>query len=244
MRKLEERFQQNPEFEKKYRDYLKEYLELGHMRIVPQEQNHNQAYYIPHHGVFKNRDPSAKIRVVFNASAKASSGRSLNDLLHTGPKLQEDLWIIFLRWRMFCKVYSTDCVKFYRQIAIHPDDWHLLRIILPSEDGKIQEAELTTNTYGTAPAQWVALRVLQQMIVDEGERFPRAVKVVQQNKYIDDYLFGADEVEELELIKEELVQFLRTGGMELAKWASNFRQNEEPDTKSVLCGEGEGVQTL
>lgn len=188
LRKLEEKFKRDPDHERKYMDFLKEYVQLGHMRQVPEGQNHRHAYYIPHHGVYKPRDPARKIRVVFNASAKAPSGHSLNDLLHQGPKSQEDLWIIFLRWRMFRVVYSTDCVKFYRQVRVHPDDWHLLRIVVPGENGEIQEMELTTNTYGTAPAQWLALRVVQQLVVDEGGRFPRAARVAQRNKYIDDYL--------------------------------------------------------
>lgn len=119
------------------------------MRLVNEATPHPHAYYISHHGVFKAKDPNGKIQVVFNASAKAPSGHSLYSLMHTGPKLQKDLWIIFLRWKKFKFVYTTDYVKFYRQIAIHQDDQHLLSIFFTYGNKEIPEFELTTNTCGT-----------------------------------------------------------------------------------------------
>lgn len=141
-------------------------------------------------------------------------------------------------------MYTSDCVKFYRQIAIHPDDRHLLRILFSDSTGQLVEYELTTNTYGTSAAQWLALRSVNQLIMDEGSRYPRAARVVANNKYIDDYLFGADDIEELERTKTELIQFLQAGGMELAKWASNFNHQAETAIEPVVFKESEGIPTL
>jgi len=48
-------------------------------------------YFIPHHAVVKRKHNDLMICVVFNASASSSSGRSLNDCLATGPKLQAEI---------------------------------------------------------------------------------------------------------------------------------------------------------
>jgi len=53
----------------------------------------------------------SKIRVVFDASSASSSGRSLNDVLCTGPKLQIDLRDILLRCRMHRYILSADTLK-------------------------------------------------------------------------------------------------------------------------------------
>ena len=45
------------------------------------------ACYLPHHGVWKGSGTAAKIRVVFNGSARTVSGVSLNDELLVGPNL-------------------------------------------------------------------------------------------------------------------------------------------------------------
>lgn len=58
-------------------------------------------YFLPHHGVFKEHSTTTKLRVVFDASAKSSTGKSLNDIQFTGPSLQNDIFSILLRFRQF-----------------------------------------------------------------------------------------------------------------------------------------------
>lgn len=81
------------------------------------------AFYLPHHGVLHQSGPTKKIRVVFNGSSKSTNGTSLNDILHTGAKLQVDLINVLLFFRTFRYVFSTDIEKMYRQILVDPEDW-------------------------------------------------------------------------------------------------------------------------
>ncbi|XP_029178087.1 uncharacterized protein LOC114945904 [Nylanderia fulva] len=91
----ERRQARQPELRRKYNDFLTEYLALDHMEIVPRgHAAPSEAYYMPHHAVFKASDPASKIRVVFNASARTTSTYSLNDCLLPGPRLQADLWLV------------------------------------------------------------------------------------------------------------------------------------------------------
>ena len=54
--------------------------------LIPLEPN----CYLPHHGVMKLDSTATKLRVVFNASNKTTSGHSLNELMECGPNLQQD----------------------------------------------------------------------------------------------------------------------------------------------------------
>ncbi|KAH8280191.1 hypothetical protein KR054_000775, partial [Drosophila jambulina] len=45
---------------------------------------------LPHHAVFKKGPQSTKQQIVFNVFSRTSNGRSLNDILWTGPTLQND----------------------------------------------------------------------------------------------------------------------------------------------------------
>ena len=47
--------------------------------------------YLPHHGVIKETSKSTRLRVVFDASHRTSSGYSLNDSLMIGPTIQDIL---------------------------------------------------------------------------------------------------------------------------------------------------------
>lgn len=55
-------------------------------------------FYIPHKPVIRESAESTKLRIVFDASAKANEkSPSLNDCLEKGPALQNLLWDILVR---------------------------------------------------------------------------------------------------------------------------------------------------
>lgn len=84
---LNRRFQHDKRFESEYRTVIQEYLALGHMTKVNVNHSDDNGYYLPHHGVIKASSQTTKLRVVFDGSAPSTTGISLNDTLHTGPKL-------------------------------------------------------------------------------------------------------------------------------------------------------------
>ena len=158
----EQRFRKDRDLSQAYSKFIKEYLDLGHMEIVPHaELSCPDVYYISHHAILKH---DKKIRVVFNASQKATSGKSLNDFLHVGPKLQTDLLTIITRWRFFKYVFTADIVKMFRQFHVSEPDINWLRILWRfNPEQQIQVYRLLTVTYGTASAPYQAIRCLRQL---------------------------------------------------------------------------------
>ncbi|XP_011157832.1 uncharacterized protein LOC105194553 [Solenopsis invicta] len=118
--RLECRFAKQPDVASAYLAFMREYIDLGHMEVVPESEATNQAYYVPHQPVFK-RD-SGKIQVVFNGSQKDAVGVSLNSRLHAGPKLQEDLLVVLLRWCFFRCAFICNVIKMFCQMLIHRQD--------------------------------------------------------------------------------------------------------------------------
>ena len=109
--RCEKSFVEQPHLQEKYIEFLTEYAASGHMRVAPTDcssAEHNPAFYLPHHGVFKTNDNVAKVRVVFNGSIKLRNGLALNSCLHTGPSLQAEIFNILLRWRTHRYVFSAD----------------------------------------------------------------------------------------------------------------------------------------
>ncbi|GFW13521.1 DUF1758 domain-containing protein [Trichonephila clavipes] len=71
------------------------------MELVPKnDYAKREAYYLPHHAVLRDSS-TTKLRVVFDASAKSTSGYSLNDILMVGPRVQRDVYPILLSFRTF-----------------------------------------------------------------------------------------------------------------------------------------------
>ncbi|XP_076652416.1 uncharacterized protein LOC143358826 [Halictus rubicundus] len=86
----ERRLRDSPAFCDAYHNFMREYLQLGHMQKVPRDAEcvRTPQFYLPHHGVMKGTGACAKLRVVFNGSRPSSTGQSQNHHLSAGPKLQ------------------------------------------------------------------------------------------------------------------------------------------------------------
>lgn len=140
-----------------YHAFMQEYLELGHMRKVEEEQilgaicasQRRKVFYLPHHAVLKESSTTTKVRVVFDGSARTDTGFSLNDALLKGPIIQDELLTLLLRFRKHEVALVGDVEKMYRQIRLHSDDTSLQRIFWRfSTEDPIGEYELLTVTYG------------------------------------------------------------------------------------------------
>ncbi|XP_058456663.1 uncharacterized protein LOC131434046 [Malaya genurostris] len=169
--------------------------------------------YIPHHAVIKEFSTTTKVRSVFDASAKTSTGYSLNDCLLVGPVIQDDLLNIILRFRKCKIVMIADIEKIYRQIKIHPDDRPLQRVLWRFNKGDpITKCEMTTVTYGLASSSFLATRTLHQLANDEGAHFSLAAHALKEDFYMDDFVRGEDNIETALQLRKEMDELLSRGG--------------------------------
>ncbi|XP_031346826.1 uncharacterized protein LOC116173472 [Photinus pyralis] len=207
LHQLEKKLEKEHRVREQYKAFLQEYIDLGHMKLVPPKGEGR--YYIPHQPVIKEASATTKLRVVFDASATTRSRKSLNQTMHVGPRLQEELADILVRWRKHPVAFTADIQKMYRQINIHEDDQPLQTILWRfNQHQPIQEYQLTTVTYGTTAAPYLATRTLQQLAKDEEKEYPNASRVALTDFYVDD----------------ELTAMLDKGGFKLHKWSTNKLQ--------------------
>lgn len=199
------------------------YLELGHMEVVNKnEQSNEPEYFLPHHPVMKLSSSTTKLRVVFDASAKTLSGKSLNDIQMVGPTVQSDLLTIIMRSITHNYMMTADLEKMYRQVKIDNSQRNLLKIFWRSDPQQpLQEFRLTTVTYGTSSAAYLSTRTLKQLAEDEGLNFPQASSVVERDFYVDDIITGTATLEEAFELQRQLIELLSRGGFNLRKWNAN-----------------------
>ena len=147
---LEKRLEANPAL-KSYSDFIHEFRDLIHLEAVPNEElvkTGSEVNFLPHHCVHKEDLSTVKLRVVFDGSAKSSTGVSLNGSLIVGPTVQEKLSIL-IGFRFHKVALSADFAKMCRQIALESvaKDFH--RILWPdSVAGSIQQYRIIRVTYG------------------------------------------------------------------------------------------------
>lgn len=252
---LERRLSFDSKLKSDYIEFMEEYKDLGHMQLAPPiDEAVVPCYYIPHHAVFKPTSSTTKTRVVFDASAKTSNGLSLNDILAVGPVIQPDIFTLLLNFRTFMYAFTSDISKMYRQVLVEPTHRDLQRILWRSDPLQpVQEFQLNTVTYGTAPASFLSTRVLNQVVLDEGQIFPLASEAVLKGFYIDDLIFGTDSVDQTILLYRQITSLLRKAGFHLRKWSTNCSEllntipphdREQQETHVFSHGTENCVRTL
>ncbi|XP_055642528.1 uncharacterized protein LOC129779211 [Toxorhynchites rutilus septentrionalis] len=190
--------------------------------ISPEEIDDSPQYFLPHHAILRPESSTTKLRTVFDASCKSQSGVSLNDVLLAGPTIQNTLIALVMRFRMHAYVISADIEKMYRQIWVHYTDQPLQRIYWRDDkESPLKIFQLQTVTYGTNSAPFLATRVLQQLAEDEAENYPLAAPVVRTSFYMDDLLFGCNNIDTLKSTCTQIVAMLHSAGFTLRKFSSN-----------------------
>lgn len=126
------------------------YFEWNHAEEVPEADLRKPAaetFYLPMHGVLKESSTSTKLCVVFDASAKTTSGLSLNDTLLPGPALHPLLPSVLTSFRSFEFAITADVSKMFRGIGLNAEEFDYHRYLHCRPDGAIREMRHTRLTF-------------------------------------------------------------------------------------------------
>ncbi|XP_076231248.1 uncharacterized protein LOC143177269 [Calliopsis andreniformis] len=243
---LERKFLRNPDLMQGYSAVIQEYIALGHMSQV--DAPDAPEFYLPHHAVMKPTSSTTKIRVVFDGSAKTTSGISLNDTQLVGPTIQDDIFSLLLRFRIHAYVITGDIEKMYRQFIVRPEDRRYQRILWRNDRNEISTYQLNTVTFGLSSAPFLAIRCLHQLADDERNSCPKAASILKQDLYVDDLLTGASSYDEALGLRNEIIDLLQRGGLNIRQWVSNdprlLSGLSEDQIHPKFFGEIDGIKTL
>ncbi|XP_055714333.1 uncharacterized protein LOC129808576 [Phlebotomus papatasi] len=221
---------------------MDDHMKRGWLEPVPDDDILGPSYYMPHHGVLKESS-TTKLRVVYNASAKSSSGRSLNDILMIGPTVQPTLATILLRFCRYPYAITSDISKMYLQLAMDPVHSNYQRLIWrDSRDGPVRDYRITRVCFGVASSPFLATRAFIQLADENEAEFPRAAEALRTSFYVDDCISSAPTLNAASETQTQLIEVLKRGGFELAKWSSNnpsllSTPLNSQETSSVFIGE-------
>ncbi|GBN81622.1 hypothetical protein AVEN_156729-1 [Araneus ventricosus] len=202
------------------------------------DEDNTKSYYIPHHCIYKPEKTTTPLRVVFDASAKNSTGQSLNSILLNGGSIQDELFSLVTRFRTHKYAFSADIQKMYRQILVEPSQRYLQRIVWKeTNNSPIKVYQLNTVTYGTVSAPFLAIRVLKALADAEHQDFPEAAKKISRDMHIRagrksrsffDLFCGSAEKLRTPIIKKgaksynsELISSVASTGRMLRNWTKN-----------------------
>ena len=200
---------------------MQEYFDMKHAEVVPFEdlmKPEDRVFYFPMHAVYKQSSSTTKIRAVFDASAKSSSGVSLNDILLVGPTIHPPLIDVLLRFRLHRIALTADVSKMYRAVELTDEDKDLHRFVWRSRPtDTLQDYRMTRVTFGVSASSFAANMSVWQNAIDSAHEYPLAARVVEDSFYVDDCLSGADDVENAITLYDQLRKLFQRGGFLLRK---------------------------
>jgi len=123
---LLKRLHQNPEVRREYHSVMQEQLRQGIIEKVVDDGG--PVNYLLHHAVIQKDKTTTKLRIVYNASARAD-GPSLNDCLFSGPKFNQSILGIILRFRCYKVALVADVEKAFLMVSVCEQDRDALRFL-------------------------------------------------------------------------------------------------------------------
>ena len=125
-----------------YSETITQYVEKYYIRKVEETEFQDAKWFLPHSPVLRPDKATTKTCIVFDASAKYE-GFSLNDQKYQEPKLQNELFNVLLRFRMYPIGLICDIAEVYLRIRLVKNDrpfhrflWHDLDTDKPPDQYK------------------------------------------------------------------------------------------------------------
>ena len=146
-------------------------------------------FYLPHRALIRKNAESTKLRVVYDASARAYDGvPSLNESLHTGPPLQNELCNVIVGNRFHPIAVTRDMRKAFQQIRVKEAEHSALRFhwIKDKSTEELEVLRFTRVVFGFAPSPFLLNAVIQQHLESMQSEYLETVQEIKNSLYVDD----------------------------------------------------------
>jgi hypothetical protein len=219
---LERSLLKSPKLVERYSAAMEANIEKGYIREVKRPTSDEPSWYLPHFPVVREDKTTTKVRIVLDSAAKYA-GKSLNDEMLAGPKLQQDLVEILVRFRRGTVALIGDIKEMFPQVMMEESDQNYHRILWRKigSGEPFQEFKAARLTFGDKASPFLAQYVVRKHAEEHEKIYPLAAYACLKDMYMDDNLSSVDSTEEGILLREQLTTLLRGAGFDIKKWCSN-----------------------
>ena len=172
---LKKRLLQDPDFNKRYRAVIEEYVAKRYARkLTTKEASSKKCYNVVSSSSPRNQSvyKPGKLRVVFDAAAKYQE-TSLNEQFLQGPDFTNDLVGVLIRFRQDRIAFAADMEAMFHQTRVISKDTDALRFLWWSnsiEDAP-EEYQMLVHIFGATSSPCCASKALRQTADDNEGKF-------------------------------------------------------------------------
>ena len=229
------RLEREPDVLTEYATIIEEQLHAGVIERVVELEMAPKVHYLPHQAVVRKEATTTKVRIVYDASSKATkTGTSLNDCLHVGPSLNPLLFDILLRFRESRVVLVGDIEKAFLNVGVDRDCLRFLWLEDPPDMSKIVVCRFCRVVFGLNASPFLLNATLRHHISKFSEVDPEFVKKLIDSFYVDDFVGGGASPDEVTDLYRKTVNRMSEGGFKLRKWLTNDASVRERIKKDLI----------
>ena len=230
LKSLVSRIKGHPDLAEKYGEIIEDQLKQGIIEKVRHEVPSSDTikHYIPHHPVINPSKATTKVRNVYDASAKTRpENNSLNESMHRGPIMLQNLAGILLRFRLNKIAMVSDIEKAFLQIGLQDNAKDATRFLwlwdkaILETDNNIQTYRFCRVPFGIIASPFLLAAVIDYHLQSFGTNIAGNIK---ENIYVDNVITGTKSVQEALKLYNESKKNFEGAAMNLRDWMSNSKE--------------------
>ena len=233
-----------------YDSVIKEQERLGIIEKVElgeDEPPGDKIHYLPHHAVVRQDKETTKVRVVYDASAR-SNGPSLNDCPHPGPKFDQRIFDLLLRFRVHRVALIADIEKAFLMVSVAKDDRNSLRFLwiddILKENPEVVTFRFTRVVFGVSSSPFLLNATIRYHLEAHLENHQFIVERLLKSFYVDDVITGASTEDEAFSLYQMAKEILKEGGFNLRKFSTNAVRLQTRIDSCESSGQGEETASV
>lgn len=223
---LKRTLEKKPEMKNHYIEFMQKMVDSDQAEPAPPLDEAKEHWYLPTFGVYHPQKPD-QIRVVFDLSAECE-GTSLNDVLLSGPDLNNTLLGVLLQFRREPVAITADVQQMFYCFVVREDHRDYLRYLWYEHNDvnkNVVEYRMKVHVFGNSPSPAVAMYCMRRAALKgEPEHGSDARNFVERQFYVDDGLTSVATPEEAIDPLTRTQEMLAESNLRLHKVASNSSQ--------------------
>ncbi|XP_035988362.1 uncharacterized protein LOC118560918 [Fundulus heteroclitus] len=220
---LKRNLNKKPDMQGQYLAFMEKIFSNGHAEVAPPVKQGEECWYLPTFGVYHPKKPN-QIRIVFDSSAQYT-GVSLNNVLLTGPDLNNTLIGVLLRFRTESIAVMADIQQMFHCFMVREDHRNFLRFLWHKDNDVNKEVidyRMKVHVFGNSPSPAVAVYGLRKAIKAGAKEYGAdTVNFVERHFYVDDGLISLPSPAEAIDLLQRTQASLAESNLRLHKFASN-----------------------
>ena len=199
LRGLLRRLQTDKNILTEYDAIIKNQIQQGIVEVVKPSERATRVHYLPHHAVIRRDKETTKLRIVYDASARAN-GSSLNECLHAGPKFDQKILDLLLRFRVHRVALTADIERAFLMIAVSETDKDVLRFLwvedITEDEPEPVALRFTRVVFGVSSSPFLLNATIRFHLEKSKSLQPDLMAKLMKSFYVDDVVTGANDEEQ------------------------------------------------